>query len=297
MPGLNRIRGVTIGAPDVSAIETVYTRALGYAVVEQSSVSKRLAESWGTPATAGAKQVLMHPATGEDVFIRAVETPAIASYQPMNSWGWNSFEIIVNDVDDLHQRLLETEFRHIGGPANLSGAYASIRASQYVGPAGEVLYFNCETGDREASSLPDPGSDVGRPNIVILAGANIDDAIQFYRQVAGINEGVLFETTIGVVAKAQNLPETSLFPMGFNRLTQPGNAIEFDGYPSGTGPRPRTAGHLPVGNAMVSFGVESLSDFDIESFGPAHLEYGSNKAIAFEGPCTEIVELIEETQR
>ncbi len=292
-PVISRIKYATIGAPSVDAVERLYTRWLGHSVVEKSHVSAAMANSWGTPNAAGRPFVLMRPVTGEDVLIRAVETEPVDDYKAMTTWGWNSFEIIVNDVDDLHARLKTSPFRHIGGPANLGGGTSSIRAAQYIGPAEEVLYFNCETGDRSKSALPDPGDDVGRTNIVILAGPSVADTMAFYSAAFGLPEGRSFPTPVGIIAKAQGLPEDTVFTMGLSRLRERGNAIEFDQYPEGTGPRPRATGHLPPGNAMVTFNVDSLDAVNVDFIAKPITEYAGRSA-AFVGPTGELVELIEQ---
>lgn len=293
-PVISRIKYSTIGAPDVDAVERMYTSVLGYSVVEKSNVSAPMAKSWGAPNAAGRPFVLMRPATGEDVLIRAVEIEPVAGYKAMTTWGWNSFEIIVNDVDDLHERMLKSEFRHIGGPANLGGGTSPIRASQYIGPAEEVLYFNCETGDRAKSQLPDPGDDVGRTNIFILAGPSVEKAMAFYSAAFGLPEGASFPTPIGVISRAQGLPEDTIFTMGFSRLRERGNAIEFDEYPEGTGPRPRADGHLPPGNAIATFNVDSLDAVNVDFIADPITEYRGSRSAAFIGPVGELVELIEQ---
>lgn len=293
-PVISRIKYVTIGAPSIDAVERWYSTWLGYSVVEKSEVSAALASSWGAPNAAGRPFVVMRPATGEDVLIRAVEIEPVEGYKAMTTWGWNSFEIIVNDVDDLHERLKTSPFRHIGGPANLGGGTSSIRAAQYIGPAEEVLYFNCETGDRSKSALPDPGDDVGRTNIVILAGPSVEDGMAFYRSAFSLPKGRFFQTPVGIIAKAQGLPEDTVFTMGISRLRERGNAIEFDQYPEGAAPRPSAPGHLPPGNAMVTFNVDSLDavkvDYDTEPI----MEYAGHRSATFVGPSGELVELIEE---
>jgi len=295
-PVISRIKYATIGAPDVDAVERAYTQWLGYSVVEKTTVSATMANSWGTPDAAGRPFILMRPATGEDVLIRAVETDAVAGYQAMTTHGWNAFEIIVNDVDDLHERMLESPFRHIGGPANLGGGNSSIRAAQYIGPAGEVLYFNCETGDRAESALPDPGDDVGRTNIVILAAPDVAETMAFYGTAFGLPKGGAFPTPVGVIARAQGLPEDTIFTMGFSRLRERGNAVEFDGYPQGTGPRPHAAGNLPPGNALVSFNVDSLDAVKVDYVAEPITEYGGRRSATFVGPAGELVELIEQAR-
>lgn len=295
-PVVSRIKYSTIGAPDVDAVERLYTQWLGYSVVEKSTVSSPMAKSWGVPKTAGKPFVLMRPATGEDVLIRAVQTEAVDGFKGMTTWGWNSFEIIVNDIDGLHERLKKSEFRHIGGPANLRGGTSSIRAAQYIGPAEEVLYFNCETGDRSKSPLPDPGDDVGRTNIFVLAGPDADKAIAFYSAAFGLAEGVSRPTTTGVLARAQGLPEDTEYRTGFSWLREPGNAIQFDQYLPQSGARPSAPGQLPPGNAIASFNVDSLDAVAVDYIAEPITEYFGNRSAAFIGPAGELVELIEQVR-
>lgn len=297
-PLMSRIKYSTIGAPSVDAVERYYTTWLGHKVVEKSTVSTRMANSWGTPKAAGRPFVLMQPMTGEDVLIRAVETEPVAGYRAMTTWGWNAFEIIVNDVDDLHERLKTSAFRHVGGPANLGGGTSSIRASQYVGPAEELLYFNCETGDRAASNLPDPGEDVGRCNIVILASGDVKGTMDFYRNAFGLGQGFVMPTPIGIVAEAQGLPADTTYQLGFITLRERGNAIEFDEYPtaSNAGPRPVVNGHLPQGNAMISFNVDDLDAINVDYIAEPITEYGGRRSACFVGPVGELVELVEEAR-
>lgn len=290
---MSRIKYATLGAPDLAATEEAYTKWLGHTVVERSTVSETMAKSWGTPKMAGRPFVLMRPMTGENVMIRAVETDATPGYKPMTTLGWNAFEIIVNDVDDLHTRLMDgSPFQHIGGPANLGGG-STIRASQYIGPAGEVLYFNCETGDRDKSNLPPPGEDVGRTNIVILASKDLDETMPIYRAAFGLGKGFVMPTGNELVAEAQGLGDDAMFRLGFITLRERGNAIHFDEYTDGSAPRKVADGMLPQACAIVSFNVDNLDAVDVDFVAEPITEYGGMRSAVFKGPAGELVELIE----
>lgn len=290
---MSRIKYATLGAPDLAAVESAYTTYLGHTVVERSTVSETMATSWGTPNMVGRPFVLMRPMTGENVMIRAVETEATPGYKAMTTLGWNAFEIIVNDTDDLHTRLMDgSPFEHIGGPANLGGG-STIRASQYIGPAGEVLYFNSETGDREKSNLPLPGDDVGRTNIVILASKDLDETMPIYRAAFGLGQGFVMPTPNQLVAEAQELEEGAMFRLGFITLRERGNAIHFDEYTDGSAPRQASEGMLPQACAMVSFNVDNLDAVGADFVAEPITEYGGMRSAVFKGPAGELVELIE----
>ncbi|MGY8962210.1 MAG: VOC family protein [Rhodospirillales bacterium] len=290
---MSRIKYATLGAPDLDAVENAYTTHLGHTVVERSAVSETMATSWGTPNMAGRPFVLMRPMTGENVMIRAIETEAIPGYKAMTTLGWNAFEIIVNNTDDLHKRLMDgSPFEHIGGPENLGGG-STIRASQYIGPAGEVLYFNSETGDRGKSNLPLPGDDVGRTNIVILASKNLGKTMAIYRAAFGLGQGFVMPTPNKLVAEAQGLEAGAMFRLGFITLRERGNAIHFDEYTDSSAPRQAAKGMLPQACAMVSFNVDNLDAVDADFVADPITEYGGMRSAVFKGPAGELVELIE----
>lgn len=290
---MSRIKYATLGAPDLAAVEEAYTKWLGHTVVERSTVSAAMANSWGTPKTAGRPFILMRPMTGEDVMIRAVETEPSMGYAPMTTLGWNAFELIVDDPDDLHKRLMDgSPFEHIGGPANLGGG-STVRAVQYVGPTGEVLYFNSETGDREKSNLPPPGEDVGRTNIVILASKDLDETMPIYRKAFGLGQGFVMPTPNQLVAEAQGLGDDAMFRLGFITLRERGNAIHFDEYTDGSTVRNAADGMLPQACAIVSFNVDNLDAVDADFIAEPITEYGGMRSAVFKGPAGELVELIE----
>ncbi len=295
-PSASRIKMATVGAPNVNTFKNYYSKWLKYELVEESIVPDEMALSWGCPLSSGKPYVLLRPQSKEDVFIRAVEIDPVPSYKAMNSWGWNAIEIICDDVDKIHSELLHSEFRHIGGPANLMGGNSSIRASQYIGPAEEVIYLTCETGDRSKSNLPIPKSDIGRIFIMILAGININEMESFYANLFNVNlkTGYRFQAKGGLISQLQNLPENELFNLGLMRLREKGNSIELDEYKSNTGPRKRVKGQLPPGIAMTTFSVDDIDNLDVNFIYKLVNVYEGKRSGVFLGPCGELTELIEE---
>ena len=59
-------------------------------------------------------------------------------------------------------------------------------------------------------------------------------------------------------------------------------------------------GQLPPGNAIGSFSVSSLDDFDLEYLSApiqdASQAYGGGRCASFVGPAGEITELVEESR-
>ncbi len=293
-PLLSRIKIATIGAPSLDAIERWYTTWLGYTVAERGTVDKALANSWGTPNTAGRSFINLQSAAKDDVYIRAVEVDPIPGYEAMTTWGWNAIEIIVDDVDALHEELRTSAFTHLAGPANLMGGTSSIRAAQYKGPAEEVIYLTCETGDRSTSTLPLPRGAVDRPFIMVLAGTDLDAMEKFYGDTFNMHEGKYrFTSTGGLISKMQGRPTDLVYNIGLVRCRERGNNIELDEYPADTKPRVPAEGQLPQGVAMTSFECDTLDDIDVTFITDPIIEYGGKRVATFIGPAGELTELIE----
>lgn len=292
VPKLKRIKMATIAVPNLDAIEPLYKDWLGYVVVERGNVEEALAVSWGAPKSAGRRYIMMQPESGTDVYIRAVEIDPVPDYKAMTTWGWNAIELIVDDPDALYDKLKDSPFTLLGKPAGLKN-YPSIRATQFQGPAEDVLYLTAETGDRTNSLLPRPGAFVGRIFIMVVAGPDINALQDWYADTFDMARGPINNSPIDLINKAQGLPSGSERPLTIVGMSDHGNILELDGYGAHTGPRPRGEGELPPGIAMTSVTVPNLDDLDIETITDPIAAYGSRSAVAI-GPAGELLELIEE---
>ncbi len=296
-PLLKRLKINTVAAPDIGIVESWYSEWLGYSVCERGEISADLAASWGAAAMSGRPYIVMQPENGTDVFIRVVEIDEVAGYKPMTTLGWNSFELIIDDVYKLNERLLKSPFKIIGEPSPLDGELNFIHAMQVLGPADDVLYLTCDTVRAEDSLLPLPDSFVDRPFIVILAGNGVDTTQSYYCDKFLMKREGDMTSPIGVIADAQGLPKDHVFDMGFMFLGQAGNFIEYDGYGPEYGARPQTAGQLPPGCSTVSFSVDNLDGFDLDFVGDAvsdpSIAYGGGRTRTARGPVGELIELVE----
>ena len=185
----------------------------------------------------------------------------------------------------------------IGEPRSLGGSIASIYAMQVIGPAGEVLYFNSETGDRAKSRLPIPGSQVDRLNIAILGAPDAGQASSFYRKRLGLRGAGSYDLPVSILSEAQGLPADTVYRLEMVSAAEPGNLLEIDAYPASAEARSRAEGELPPGNAMISFIVDSLEPFRALLHAPPGEElsdpYRGRRSAALSGPAGEMVELIE----
>ncbi|MBL8644508.1 MAG: hypothetical protein JNK21_11295 [Rhodospirillaceae bacterium] len=295
---LQRIKMVTVAAPDVAKIEALYTSALGYTVREKGEVPEALARSWGAPKVAGRPYVVLSTDASPDVYIRAVQSAAPADYKPMTSWGWTSFELIVDDIYALHKKLETTAFKVLGAPIPLKSS-PSIVTVQVEGPGREIFYFANETGDRSKSNLPQPGAFVGRPFIVILAGRDITAVRDWYADLFLMKKNDIRSSGGKVVPRALGLPDGSSLPISLLGLKEFGNRIQLDGYlDHGVGARQRLDGELPPGNAIVSFTVSSIDAIKAK---PLTQPITANsktlnglRVATLTGPAGELIELVEE---
>lgn len=299
-PLLLRILTATCAVPDLDSAESAYAQWLDYRVVERGSVDPLLATAWQAPAAAGSRFCTMAPANETDVFIRLVETPPVPGYRSLTTFGWNAFEIIVDDVHALADRLEDGPFHTLAPPRPL-GAMPSIVAMQVAGPGGECLYFTMESGDRETSILPKPSGFVGRTFIVVAAGSDFDSMLGWYVNTFRLRQRPVRQSKVHVLQRAQGLGPDHAIPLSAIGLKEHGNLLELDGYPTGAGyvagPRPRTAGHLPPGNAVVSFDVADLGPFESLALVPPQsvggAGYDGRRMMTLIGPAGEIIELVE----
>ena len=297
-PLLKRLKINTVAAPDIALVDSWYSEWLGYTVVERGKIDSDLAKSWDAAAMTGRPYIVMQPESGTDVFLRLVEIDAVAGYKPMTTLGWNAFEIIIDDVYKLNDRLLKSPFKIIGEPESLGGDLDFIHAMQVQGPADDILYLTCDRVRAPDTLLPPPGAFVGRPFIAILAGNGVETTQKYYSEKFHMKRGEDMQTALGVVANAQGQPNGYTFDMGFMALAEMGNFVEFDGYGDSYGKRPQADGQLPPGCSTVSFSVDSLDAFDLDFVGDdittGSMAYGGGRTRTARGPVGELIELIEQ---
>lgn len=299
IPDLLRITCVTTAVPDLAAAEAAYCGLLGLDVAERGRVSAGLAASWSAPAAEGAAYVLLAPQNEDDVFFRLVDTPHPPGYKPLTTYGWNAFEIIVDDVGALCENLPGSGFTLIGEPLPLN-FMPSIVAMQVVGPASECLYFTMESGDRETSILPPPKGFVGRTFIVVVAGPSFPEMHRWWIDRFNLRERPVRQSKVRVLQDAQGLDPEHTIELSAIGMRERGNLVEIDGYPHGegfvAGPRPSFDGHLPPGNAIVTLEVEDARRWsELALNGVQGFDgrlYGGRDSIALYGPAGELIELI-----
>lgn len=292
---LTAIIAVTLSAPDLDATEAAYAQRLNYHVVDRGSVSTDLALAWGAPLSEGRRYVLMQPASGAETYLRIVQSPVTPGFEAMKSWGWNSNEILVQDVDALAVQLQGSPFKIIGAPRPLATS-SNVRAMQVIGPAGEVNYLTCIPPGGGTFIKTSAQSFVDRTFIVVLGGASIESMRTFYHEQLSLKVTPAYSSTVQVLRNAWKLPPDWQTSMALAQIS-PGFLIELDQYPAAARMRPQRVGDLPPGMAIVSFAVADLARVQVPwLIAPTKhtaAPYSGRRAGLIRGAAGELIELIE----
>jgi len=294
---LKTIAIVTLVINSLAGVEPAWQQGLDYRTVLHGEVPAELARAWDAPAMAGQPYVLMRPASGAGTLVRFIEAPAGTEVpEPYMTHGWNALELLVMDPDALARSLPGAGFRVIGPPANLGPGEDAPRAMQVVGPGRELLYLT-RLRPGGGYDLGTAQSPVDRPFIVVVGGPRIEALRDFYRDELGLPVGELMNWRISGLARAHGLGPEVRFPLSL--VTLPGPfALELDGYPAGAKPRPRAAGALPGGLAMMGFTIASLDDGGPALRHPPQAiwtyPYDGRRVAATIGPAGEWIELVED---
>jgi catechol 2,3-dioxygenase-like lactoylglutathione lyase family enzyme len=285
-----QILGGTLTTPDLDLALSDYRDRLGLRVVEKGHVTPDRAAAWGCPANAGDRYAVLAPVSGAPCFLRIVEQPTPADFKPTRTYGWAAFEITVQDVYGWPAKLAGSGFDIIGPPKEIEGLPYFV-AMQMLGRGREMIYLNEVRQNTPSSDLPKATSPVDHIFIVILACADREGALAWYRDHVGLDIGGSYTIEYTMINKAFDLPdgtESTITMVQKDRLP----IIEVDGYPEAATARPGNPQRLPAGNAMVTLAVDSLDRPGLTFIAPPTRIDGRRTATAF-GPAGERLELVE----
>jgi hypothetical protein len=290
---LLRLKIVTMGAPDPVKIGAIYAKWFNYRVRETGKVTAEMAASWGAPKSAGRPYVMMSSDGHPDVFIRVVGIDPVPGYKAKTSAGWNSFELMVDDIDGLYKELSVpgSPFKVTKTPQAPVKEFPTVYSMDVMGPAGELLFLTCEKGDRDKSWMPKPDSKVGRPHVAWVAGPDIIKVRDWHVATFGLASNMVREDPVPGSTTGATMPNTVLM------LKERGNFLQFLGDPAQSKPRPHGNGQLPPGNSMASFSVASLDALKLAYITPPKVMYGGLRAATVLDPNGNRVELVEEPGR
>lgn len=279
------IRHATLIAPDLEAAKAAYSSQLGLDVHFQGYLDGASAGLLGLPYLSGHPTAWLADQQGEPI-LRLVEDSRARMVEPMFHHGWLSLEVLVGDIDTLAAGL-GPPFRVLGPPADLDLSPA-IRASQVLGPCGELLYLTQVKEPVPPFDLPMTQAPVARPFIGVVSTADREASHAAWVALAGA-DGWLFDTRITVLNRALERPLDGRYPVAVVPL--PGQSmVEIDevDLPGITAAVQRRAGlhsvglRLPMSCARAPEGWETVGRVDGDG----------GTRLGLRGPAGEHVELL-----
>ena len=291
----------TLISPDLQATCTAYSGQLGLTIGEQGTLDAATADVLGLVDLCDRPLTWLENDAGEAI-LRVIEDPASVVCEPMFRHGWLSLEILVADVDELVSGL-GAPFRVLRPPADLELSPA-IRASQVLGPCGEMLYLTSIRAPVPPFDLPMSDKRVSHTFIGVMSTPDRDASRVAWSALAG-HPGWAFDTRITVLNDAFGRELGDRYPVAVVEL--PGQCmVEIDQVPlpqptpgeRGTRdhvtPAPLDAGRRYAGQHSVGLQLSTLPD-GLASAGwqqVADTRIGDQRHLGLIGPAREHVQLV-----
>jgi catechol 2,3-dioxygenase-like lactoylglutathione lyase family enzyme len=304
-PLTSAVAMATATVPDLDKAVSIYCKWLGYVVHWRGRVDAAQADFWQAHKTAGNRVAVIGPENRDLGLIRFVEIKSLGKPIPAYSTaGWNVMEIRARNVDELTLQFKDSPFVHIGGPADLSSVNrpATLRATQFLGLAGEVLYFTQSLAEPRVAPWDIPRS-VGPLFITVLTAKPYVATRDFYAGVLGLRLGLEVSRPIKVINDTLHLPRDRKLTLS---ALWAGNdtAIEIDDFSDIAEERPVVTGSLPPGVAICTLAMpdgdkvaQALTSAGVtfrrlqpKNAGPP---YTKAQALICRGRSGELLELVE----
>lgn len=294
------IRAATLTVSDIARSSSLYCDWLNYSEIESESISLALAQSWGTPNTAGKPYCILQPQSGADVFIRMIEQPRVQGYKALTSYGWAALEICNQDTLAVNEIMEKSPFEIIGLPQALDGL-PSIFPMQVKGPDEEIVYLT-EFKERKMESydLPEARSLIDRMFILVMACSDLEKSGAWLSKHLLIDQGPPMDLIYTLINNAFGLPEDDKQTIA-TLQHECDVFMEIDQYPKEAIDRPRQDGMLPPCAALASFRHPEFDRLDAINKdlwitppavhdGPV---YSGKRAATLKAPDGTLIEIIE----
>ncbi|MBS0568597.1 MAG: hypothetical protein JSS59_14455 [Proteobacteria bacterium] len=203
------IAHATLIAPDLERACLAYTGQLSMTVASRGQLDAADAGVLGRPDLIGAAIAWLANSTGEPI-LRVIADPQARVSTPMLRHGWLALEILVGDVDALAAGLREP-FQVLGAPANLELSDA-IRATQVLGPCGELLYLTQIKRPVPPFDLPMTGATLAAPFIGVMSSPDRAASHRAWSALLAA-AGWAFDTRITVLNRALGRPLDGAYPV------------------------------------------------------------------------------------
>ncbi|MGV8942149.1 MAG: VOC family protein [Lysobacter sp.] len=199
----------TLISPDLHATCAAYADQLGLTVGERGTLDAATADVLGLPDLRDQALVWLANEAGEAI-LRVIEDPASVVGAPMFRHGWLSLEILVADVDALVGGL-RAPFRVLRPPGDLELSPA-IRASQVLGPCGEMLYLTSIKAPVPPFDLPMSDARLSHTFIGVMSTPDRAASQAAWAALAG-HPGWAFDTKITVLNDAFGRELSDRYPV------------------------------------------------------------------------------------
>ena len=291
---LKTIAIITIAVTNLSSVEEAYHEHLGYQTVDSGTVNHELVDLWQAPDMLDKDYVLMRPAEMTPMYLRFIEMAPTKSYSPMQTHGWNAFELVVKSPDTLVSHLKDSPFEVLGPPRDLYPTGGSPRVMQVRGPSDEIIYMTRPAGGGEVDQYAE--TFVGPSFIVVNGGSNMADMQNFYASNFNMLNVPAQEYAITIISRLNDKPLDTQYSLSLVPLPN-GSMIELDEYKPWSRQRETAPGMIPPGISMVSFTADNLDLFKAswvtEPRAIAAAPYNGRRAGLVKGAAGEWIEIIE----
>lgn len=292
---------VTLIAPELDAACIAYREQLGLEVSVRGMLEPDLAGVLGLSDLAGQPVAWLANRAGECI-LRLVEDPQAKRVAPTFRHGWLSLEVLVADVDAVVSGL-RAPFRILRPPADLELSSA-IRASQILGPCGEMLYLTAIKETVLPFDLPMSDERVSHTFIGVISSPSRATSLAAWAALAG-HPGWSFDKKITVLNDAFGrdladrypvavvpLPGQTMVEIDEVQLPQ-GDSADPDGMAGARGANSNQSRRF-AGQHSIALRLPALPD-DLASAGwnrIADVRFGGERHVGLVGPTGEHVQLV-----
>lgn len=296
---MHLIRAATLTVSDLKRSQSYYCDWLDYSCIETGNITTQLAESWGTPNTAGRPYIILQPRSGADVFLRFIEQPEVKTYKALRSYGWNAIEICTQDTEKVNVRMQDSPFEIIGPPQKIPGL-DSIYPMQVKGPDEEIVFLTQINGDMPTSDLPRAESPIDKLFILVMGCSDMTASKAWLKQQLLISAGKDMAINYTMINKAFGLQDGTQHKLSTLKHERD-VFLEIDQYPDGTIHRQSHDDMLPPCIAIGSFihpDFEKLIEINKDRWiTPPEIRQGAlykgRRAATLQTPDGTLIEMIE----
>ncbi|MEJ6606821.1 MAG: hypothetical protein QNL07_04060 [Candidatus Planktophila sp.] len=245
------IQMVTIITKNLEDSAAMYCETFNWRVSRSlNQIASHQAMAWKAENLIGANSIEI---AGSNGALRFIEVPDYEEIQPLNTFGWSSLEICVDDVFGYTDRAISAGFKVLNEPVQLAGEDKPLPliAAQLAGINGEILYITQILDEVPNFELPDVAKESGSIFICVLGASNLEASRAAIENRFEVRRASDREVAIKIINKIFNKPITDLHRLSSLQLSGR-NAIEIDQLPASAKFRSFKIDTLPAGISIVT---------------------------------------------